>query len=83
MQTNPKSIEFEHTKQIKNWLPTKSKKIWKQDPKNPNKFTSNFLEALYVYSTTVIYWEDIRVQSVRTEHIIPQSKSDLLSILAK
>lgn len=69
------------TSQIKSWLEEDdSGRTWKQG-ENPNCFTSNRLEALYVYDGHIKYWEDIRAQSVVIEHRIPESKSELYLII--
>jgi len=69
------------TSQIKTWLEADdSGRIWKQ-AENPNCFTNNRLEALYVYDNHIKYWEDIRAQSVVVEHRIPESKSELYLVI--
>lgn len=68
------------TPQIKTWLEAdNSGRKWKQGD-NPNCFTSNRLEALYVYDDKIKYWEDIRSQSVVFEHRVPKSKGELYLI---
>jgi hypothetical protein len=69
------------TPQIKSWLEADdSGRKWKQG-ENPNCFTNNRLEALYVYEDYIKYWEDIRAQSVVVEHRIPESKNELYLVI--
>lgn len=73
--------DIKATIHIKTWLEEDdSGRVWKQE-KNPYCFTSNRLEALYVYNDRIRYWEDIREQSIAVEHAIPESKSELYVII--
>jgi hypothetical protein len=69
------------TPRIKNWLFADNTRVWKQLVDNPNCFKSNLGEALYVYEDSVKYWEDIRDQNLFIECKIPQTKSELNTII--
>ena len=76
------AIECGAVSQIKSWLDSDdSIRVWKQ-LENPNCFTSNMLEALYVYDDRVKYWEDIRAKSEVVEHRIPKSRKELYSLIS-
>lgn len=47
---------------VKSWLESYKDKKWKQDKKNPNRFSSNSLELIDVYEHHVRYFEDIRAE---------------------
>lgn len=61
---------------LKKWLGNN----WTQQ-ENPNCFTGNFLQALYIYNDHIKYWEDIRAGHLSVLHHIPQSKKELKSII--
>lgn len=39
---------------------------WSVGSDNPNTFYSNKLECLYVYNTSILYWEDKRARHIST-----------------
>lgn len=65
---------------IREWLiMEKPDTVW-QSHDDPNRFFSNKMEALYVYSNKVIYWEGIRSpkQEVFT---VPKNREELSAMI--
>jgi len=66
--------------EIKSWLLQDVTRTWVQ-LKNTNCFTSNRLEALYIYKDHVKYYEDVRHSGTMTKHPIPENKDELYNII--
>jgi hypothetical protein len=68
---------------ILEWLAQDKHRTWQQSRPHPNRFGSNFKEALYVFEDHILYWENYEQSNKYVKHDVPDSKTELDKILTR
>ena len=66
-----------NTDTIKNWLKTDQERKWSSKREEPNYFTSDDGKAIYVYESSIEYWEYISEEDSISQFAIPRSRAEL------
>ena len=66
-----------NTDTIKNWLKTDQERKWSSKREEPNYFTSDDGKAIYVYESSIEYWEYISEEDNISEFAIPKDRAEL------